>query len=75
MFAMQGDQQTKDILARNPRGKVPMLEEAGPIVLYDSQAIIKWIQEHYASRSQSFMPPPSDDKHRALVGALLLCPL
>ena len=41
-----GDLQTTEYLAKNPRGRVPVMED-GDLTLYESQAIVEYIEERY----------------------------
>ena len=41
-----GDLQTPEHLARNPRGRVPVLEY-GDLTLYESQAIVEYLEDRY----------------------------
>jgi glutathione S-transferase len=41
-----GDLQTTEYLAKNPRGRVPVMED-GDLTLYESQAIVEYLEERY----------------------------
>ena len=41
-----GDLQSPEHLARNPRGRVPVLED-GDLILYESQAIVEYLEDRY----------------------------
>ena len=41
-----GDLQTPEHLARNPRGRVPVLAD-GDLILYESQAIVEYLEDRY----------------------------
>ena len=41
-----GDLQSPEHLARNPRGRVPVLED-GDLLLYESQAIVEYLEDRY----------------------------
>lgn len=41
-----GDLQSSQHLARNPRGRVPVMEH-GELTLYESQAIVEYLEDHY----------------------------
>jgi len=46
---MGGDMKTAEYLAINPRGKVPALIDDG-FVLWESSAIVEYLEEHYPER-------------------------
>jgi glutathione S-transferase len=70
---MPGDQNKKEIRALNPRGTVPIFVDEGHIALNSALAIITWVQDRHSARGQPLLPPATDEKHRALVGAPLPC--
>ena len=43
---VDGELQSPEHLARNPRGRVPVLEN-GDLLLYESQAIVEYLEERY----------------------------
>ena len=43
---VDGDLQSPEHLARNPRGQVPVLED-GDLILYESQAIVEYLEDRY----------------------------
>ena len=45
-----GDLQTTEYLAKNPRGWVPVMED-GDLILYESQAIVEYLEERYPEPS------------------------
>ncbi len=45
-----GETQTQEFLARNPKGKIPVLED-GELVLTESAAIVRYLLERYGSGS------------------------
>jgi len=42
----RGDNKTPEFLARNPRGKIPVLQD-DDIILYESDAIVFYLEENY----------------------------
>jgi glutathione S-transferase len=59
-----GDLKKPDFLAKNPRGKVPVLED-GPFVLWESAAILEYLEERFPE--QPLLPPLPDHEGRARV--------
>jgi len=57
-----GDLKKPDYLAKNPHGKVPVVED-GPVTLYESQAILEYLEEKYPD--PALLPP--DPAARAAV--------
>ena len=43
---VDGELQSPEHLARNPRGRVPVLED-GDLLLYESQAIVEYLEDRY----------------------------
>lgn len=54
-----GELQSPEHLARNPRGRVPVLED-GALILYESQAIVEYLEERYPEPALV----PADPGHR-----------
>eukprot|EP00995_Heteronema_vittatum_P004752 NODE_1741_length_899_cov_362.396471_g1214_i0.p1 GENE.NODE_1741_length_899_cov_362.396471_g1214_i0~~NODE_1741_length_899_cov_362.396471_g1214_i0.p1 ORF type:complete len:237 (-),score=60.56 NODE_1741_length_899_cov_362.396471_g1214_i0:50-760(-) len=61
-----GYTQTPEFLALNPRGQVPTLvDDDGDVVLYESLAILHYLERRYSSSGEALMP--ADEKAAALV--------
>jgi glutathione S-transferase len=58
-----GDTKTAGHLARNPRGRVPVIDDHG-FVLYESPAIVEYLEEQYPATPQLF---PGNTRERALI--------
>jgi glutathione S-transferase len=63
-----GDTRKPAFLAINPRGKVPTIDDDG-FVLYESNAIVEYLDEQYAGRGPALFP--GDARQRALVRRLV----
>jgi glutathione S-transferase len=64
-----GDTRKPEFLALNPRHQVPVLVD-GDFSLYESNAIVEYIDEAYAGRGAALFP--GDAKTRAVVRRLIL---
>ena len=64
----RGDHKTPEFLRQNPRGKVPLLVD-GDFVLYESNAIVEYLDEAYPGRGAPLFP--GDVRRRALVRRLV----
>lgn len=64
-----GDTKKPEFLALNPRGKVPTIDDNG-YVLYESNAIVEYLDEAYASRGPALLP--GDARQRGTVRRLIL---
>ncbi len=64
-----GDTRKPEFLALNPRHRVPVLVD-GEFVLYESNAIVEYLDEAYPARGAPLFP--GDVKTRALVRRLIL---
>jgi len=62
LSASEGELKTPAHLARSPRGKVPALEDGG-VALYESTAIVEYLEERYPEPALL----PKDPAARALV--------
>jgi len=62
---MKGEQKSPDFLAKQPFGKIPVLEDDGFFV-YESRAIAKYIAKKYAGQGTKLLPDGSDVKAIAL---------
>lgn len=62
-----GDLKKAEFLAKNPRGKVPVLED-GAFLLWESSAILEYLEERYPERP--LLPPMTDLEGRARVRRL-----
>jgi glutathione S-transferase len=68
MLSLQaGDLKKPDYLAKNPRGKVPTIEDDG-FLLYESAAIVEYLEERYPETPRLF---PRDVQQRALARRLV----
>ena len=65
----EGDTRKPDFLALNPRHQVPVLVD-GDFVLYESNAIVEYVDEAYPGRGSPLFP--GDARTRALVRRLIL---
>jgi glutathione S-transferase len=65
----QGDLKKPEYLALNPRGKVPVLVD-GDFVLYESSAIMEYLDEAYPAQGQRLYP--GDPQRRALQRRVIL---
>ncbi len=63
-----GDTRKPEFLALNPRHRVPVIVDGG-FVLYESNAIVEYLDEAYAGRGQPLFP--GDARSRALVRRLI----
>ncbi|MFO1302885.1 MAG: glutathione S-transferase family protein [Burkholderiales bacterium] len=63
-----GDTRKPEFLALNPRHRVPVIVD-GDLVLYESNAIVEYLDEAYAGRGQPLFP--GDARSRALVRRLV----
>ncbi len=59
----KGEHRTPEMLKRNPRGRVPVLDDDG-FSLYESAAIVEYLEERFPDRPALF---PGDTRARALV--------
>lgn len=64
-----GDLRTPEHLARNPRGKIPVLVD-DDFALYESAAILEYLDEAYAGRGRPLFP--GDVRTRAIQRRLIL---
>ena len=64
-----GDTRKPEFLALNPRHRVPVLVD-GDFVLYESNAIVEYLEEAYPGRGAPLFP--GDAKARAIVRRLIL---
>jgi glutathione S-transferase len=64
-----GDTRKPEFIALNPRHQVPVLTD-GDFVLYESNAIVEYLDEAYPGRGAPLFP--GDAKQRALVRRLIL---
>jgi glutathione S-transferase len=65
----QGDLKKPEYLALNPRGKVPVLVD-GDFALYESSAIIEYLDEAYPAQGQRLFP--GDARRRAIQRRVIL---
>ena len=65
----QGDLKKPEFVALNPRGKVPVLTD-GDFALYESSAIMEYLDEAYPGRGQPLFP--GDAKRRAVQRRVIL---
>ena len=63
-----GDTRTPEFVALNPRHRVPVIVD-GDFVLYESNAIVEYLDDAYAGRGQPLFP--GDARNRALVRRLV----
>ncbi|HVE50091.1 MAG TPA: glutathione S-transferase family protein [Casimicrobiaceae bacterium] len=63
-----GDTKRPEFLALNPRGRVPTIDDNG-FVLYESNAIVEYLDEAYSARGPSLFP--GDARARAIVRRLI----
>ena len=63
-----GDTRKPEFIALNPRHRVPTIDDDG-FVLYESNAIVEYLDEQYPGRGQSLFP--GDVRERALVRRLV----
>ncbi|MFO1312623.1 MAG: glutathione S-transferase family protein [Burkholderiales bacterium] len=63
-----GDTRKPEFVALNPRHRVPVIVD-GDFVLYESNAIVEYLDEAYAGRGQPLFP--GDVRSRALVRRLI----
>jgi glutathione S-transferase len=63
-----GDTKKPDFLKLNPRHRVPVIVD-GDFVLYESNAIVEYLDDAYAGRGQPLFP--GDSRTRALVRRLV----
>ena len=64
-----GDTRKPEFLALNPRHRVPVIVD-GDFVLYESNAIVEYLDEAYAGRGAPLFP--ADARTRALIRRLIL---
>ena len=64
-----GDTRKPEFLALNPRHRVPVIVD-GDFVLYESNAIVEYLDEAYAGRGAPLFP--GDVRNRALIRRLIL---
>ena len=64
-----GDTRKPEFVALNPRHRVPTIVD-GDFVLYESNAIVEYLDEAYPGRGQPLFP--GDTKNRALVRRLVM---
>jgi glutathione S-transferase len=64
-----GDTRKPEFLALNPRHRVPVIVD-GDFVLYESNAIVEYLDEAYAGRGAPLFP--GDARTRALIRRLIL---
>jgi glutathione S-transferase len=60
----EGDTKKPEFRALNPRGRVPTIDDNG-FVLYESNAIVEYLDEAYAARGPALFP--GDARQRAIV--------
>jgi glutathione S-transferase len=65
----KGDLKQPEYLARNPRGKVPVLVD-GDFTLYESGAILEYLDEAYPAQGRRLFP--GDAKQRAVQRRVIL---
>jgi glutathione S-transferase len=65
----KGDLKTPEHLARNPRGKIPVLVD-GEFALYESGAILEYLDEAYPAQGQRLFP--GDAQRRAIQRRVIL---
>lgn len=63
-----GDTRKPEFVALNPRHRVPTIVD-GDFVLYESNAIVEYLDEAYPGRGSPLFP--GDAKHRALIRRLI----
>ena len=63
-----GDTRKPEFVALNPRHRVPVIVD-GDFVLYESNAIVEYLDDAYAGRGQPLFP--GDVRNRALVRRLV----
>lgn len=63
-----GDTRKPEFLARNPRGRVPTIDDNG-YVLYESNAIVEYLEDAYPGRGAPLFP--GDARERGLVRRLV----
>ncbi len=60
-----GDLRKPEFVALNPRHKVPLITDAGGLVLYESAAIVEYLQDAYPGSGKPLFPASAPE--RALV--------
>ena len=63
-----GDTRKPEFVALNPRHRVPTITD-GDLTLYESNAIVEYLEEAYPGRGQPLFP--GDVKNRALIRRLI----
>ncbi|KXN85257.1 Glutathione S-transferase F12 [Leucoagaricus sp. SymC.cos] len=61
---LKGENKSAEHLARNPWGKVPVIDDDG-FILYESRAIVRYIAEKYSAQGPQLIP--TDVQKRALL--------
>jgi glutathione S-transferase len=62
----KGETRTPEFLAKNPNGRVPILELDDGRVLAESNAILCWLAEHASASGMKFLPDDPWHKAQAL---------
>ena len=69
----RGETRTPEVLAKNPNGRVPMIELDDGRILVESNAILCWLAETAPAGAGRFLPDDSWQKARALSWMIWAC--